>query len=238
LHADHEQNCSTSTVRLVGSSHANLFASVSAGVAQRKYPNAADGTPLYAARLTIAHRRAVHRCEIRTALDVASKLIALASIDDSKDIGFRIDGEEAAVVALLAGGHFAQAERAARKVFAIADGTYHPIAALRVMVLIARIHLEAGSWETALPYAASALEQYKSMHADVLGAEAALIMAGIWRHMGKEHLERAREEVEAALPVILAHGNLDLRGRARVLLAEIVMEAQETAEGVVGFSKQ
>jgi citrate synthase len=32
LHADHEQNCSTSTVRLVGSSHANMFASVSAGV--------------------------------------------------------------------------------------------------------------------------------------------------------------------------------------------------------------
>jgi citrate synthase len=32
LHADHEQNCSTSTVRLVGSSNANLFASISAGV--------------------------------------------------------------------------------------------------------------------------------------------------------------------------------------------------------------
>jgi len=32
LHADHEQNCSTATVRLVGSAHANLFASVSAGV--------------------------------------------------------------------------------------------------------------------------------------------------------------------------------------------------------------
>ena len=32
LHADHEQNCSTSTVRMVGSSHANLFASISAGV--------------------------------------------------------------------------------------------------------------------------------------------------------------------------------------------------------------
>ncbi|WP_281231846.1 citrate synthase [Flavobacterium gelatinilyticum] len=32
LHADHEQNCSTSTVRMVGSSHAGLFASVSAGV--------------------------------------------------------------------------------------------------------------------------------------------------------------------------------------------------------------
>ena len=33
LHADHEQNCSTSTVRVVGSSRANLFASVSAGIA-------------------------------------------------------------------------------------------------------------------------------------------------------------------------------------------------------------
>ena len=33
LHADHEQNCSTSTVRIVGSSQANLYSSVSAGIA-------------------------------------------------------------------------------------------------------------------------------------------------------------------------------------------------------------
>ena len=32
LHADHEQNCSTSTVRIVGSSHAGLFVSISAGI--------------------------------------------------------------------------------------------------------------------------------------------------------------------------------------------------------------
>jgi len=32
LHADHEQNCSTSTVRVVGSSHANLYASIGAGI--------------------------------------------------------------------------------------------------------------------------------------------------------------------------------------------------------------
>jgi citrate synthase len=32
LHADHEQNCSTATVRLVGSSHVNLYASISAGI--------------------------------------------------------------------------------------------------------------------------------------------------------------------------------------------------------------
>ena len=48
LHADHEQNCSTSTVRLVGSSQANLFASISAGInalfgpaARRRQPGGA-----------------------------------------------------------------------------------------------------------------------------------------------------------------------------------------------------
>ena len=34
LHADHEQNCSTSTVRMVGSAHANLFASICAGISR------------------------------------------------------------------------------------------------------------------------------------------------------------------------------------------------------------
>ncbi|MDR0504345.1 MAG: citrate synthase [Bifidobacteriaceae bacterium] len=38
LHADHEQNCSTSTVRLVGSAQANLYSSISAGVAALSGP--------------------------------------------------------------------------------------------------------------------------------------------------------------------------------------------------------
>ncbi len=38
LHADHEQNCSTSTVRMVGSSNANLFASISAGISALSGP--------------------------------------------------------------------------------------------------------------------------------------------------------------------------------------------------------
>ena len=38
LHADHEQNCSTSTVRMVGSSQANLFTSISAGISALSGP--------------------------------------------------------------------------------------------------------------------------------------------------------------------------------------------------------
>src|SRR5690606_7175331 len=38
LHADHEQNCSTSTVRIAGSSQANIFMSISAGIAALSGP--------------------------------------------------------------------------------------------------------------------------------------------------------------------------------------------------------
>jgi len=43
LHADHEQNASTSTVRLAGSSGANPFASIAAGIASLKRPVPSDG---------------------------------------------------------------------------------------------------------------------------------------------------------------------------------------------------
>jgi citrate synthase len=62
LHADHEQNCSTSTVRLVGSSQANLFASVSGGI------NALFG-PLHGganeAVLAMLHRIHAERGDVR-----------------------------------------------------------------------------------------------------------------------------------------------------------------------------
>src|SRR6201985_35751 len=44
LHADHEQNCSTSTVRIVGSSNSNIYASVSAGISALWGPLHGGGT--------------------------------------------------------------------------------------------------------------------------------------------------------------------------------------------------
>ena len=60
LHADHEQNCSTSTVRMVGSSDANLFASIAAGI------NACG------ARCTAARTRPSSRCSSRSATVAAT----------------------------------------------------------------------------------------------------------------------------------------------------------------------
>jgi citrate synthase len=79
LHADHEQNCSTSTVRLVGSSKANLFASIAAGIC-------ALWGPLHGG----ANQEVVEMLEEigRDGGDV-SKFVELAK---KKDSGFRLMG--------------------------------------------------------------------------------------------------------------------------------------------------
>jgi citrate synthase len=79
LHADHEQNCSTSTVRMVGSSGANLFASVAAGIC-------ALWGPLHGG----ANQKVIEMLE-RIAADGADyqKYVDLAK---DKDSGFRLMG--------------------------------------------------------------------------------------------------------------------------------------------------
>jgi citrate synthase len=79
LHADHEQNCSTSTVRMVGSAQSNLFAAVSAGIL-------ALWGPLHGG----ANQEVLEMLEeIHKDGGDASKFIALAK---KKDSGFRLMG--------------------------------------------------------------------------------------------------------------------------------------------------
>ena len=56
LHADHEQNCSTSTVRLVGSSDANLFASIAAGICALWGPKHGGANQAVVEMLTKIHK--------------------------------------------------------------------------------------------------------------------------------------------------------------------------------------
>ena len=79
LHADHEQNCSTSTVRMVGSSGANLFASISAGVC-------ALWGPLHGG----ANQQVIEMLQqIRESGEGAPKFVERAK---QKDTGFRLMG--------------------------------------------------------------------------------------------------------------------------------------------------
>ena len=79
LHADHEQNCSTSTVRMVGSSRANLFASVASGVCALWGPLHGGANQAVIEMLESIHagRRTAKEC-----IELAKK----------KDSGFRLMG--------------------------------------------------------------------------------------------------------------------------------------------------
>ena len=78
LHADHEQNCSTSTVRMVASGGANLFASVSAGVCALWGPSHGGANMAVIKMLE----------EIHAAGDDGSKFIEAAKKGDAKLMGF------------------------------------------------------------------------------------------------------------------------------------------------------
>jgi citrate synthase len=79
LHADHEQNCSTATVRTVASSHANIYASVAAGIL-------ALWGPLHGG----ANQKVIEMLErIRTDGGNIGKFVAMAK---DKDSGFRLMG--------------------------------------------------------------------------------------------------------------------------------------------------
>ena len=79
LHADHEQNCSTSTVRLIGSSHASIFSSISGGI------QALFG-PLHGG----ANQAVIEMLEeIKQAGGDTSKFVAMAK---DKNSGFRLMG--------------------------------------------------------------------------------------------------------------------------------------------------
>ncbi len=79
VHADHEQNCSTSTVRMVGSSDANLFASISAGISALWGPLHGGANQ---ACVEMLEKIAVDGGDVKKYVDMAKK----------KDSGFRLMG--------------------------------------------------------------------------------------------------------------------------------------------------
>jgi citrate synthase len=79
VHADHEQNCSTSTVRMVGSSDANLFASISAGISALWGPLHGGANQ---ACVEMLERIAADGGNVKKYVDLAKK----------KDSGFRLMG--------------------------------------------------------------------------------------------------------------------------------------------------
>lgn len=115
---------------------------------------------------------------------------------------------------LLAAGRHEDAAAAAHKLFAVASATGQPLHAARLLLLLARVQREAGAPLAALPYALTCAAHARTLAADLLAAEAAVVVAQVWADMGAAACAaRARRELEAVLPTVMAHGGLELQVR-------------------------
>lgn len=176
-------------------------------------------------------RRAVYHRECLVALKIASEMDTCVKDNVLEHIEQMVEVRESIALSYLAGQHYSQADTAAYSAYVLAKNACMPVAALRILLLRGRIHIVSGSWETGLPHICSVLEQYRDMHADIIGAEAAIYMARIWTRMGM-FLDRAIEEIQAAFPIIMAHGSLEVKALARISLVEVQMKKAGGAEGV------
>ena len=144
----------------------------------------------------------------------------------------RLEAEERLARTLLAAGRTEDAAAAAHKLFAMAAATGQQLHAARLLLLLGRAHREAGAPLAALPYALSCVYHARQLAADLLSCEAAVLMAQLWCDLGAEHAQHAQQELEGALPLILAHGSHELQARAQVALAEALMAKHATPAGL------
>ena len=179
----------------------------------------------------VRHRREVYNRECLLALKIASEMDTCVKDNVLEFIEQKVEVQESMALSYLAGQHYSQADKSAYSAYVLAKNACMPVIALRLLLLRGRIHIESGSWETGMPHICSVLEQYRDMHADMIGAEAAIYMAKIWTAMGL-FLDRAIEEIQAAFPIIMAHGSLEVRALARVSFVEAWMKKAGGPEGV------
>jgi hypothetical protein len=207
-------------------------------LAARRFPRS-QSRALAAARWTVAHEAALHHHDLPRAMALATRLAGLATPGDATAAGWRLDGEERIVRTQLAGNLHAEAARGAAALAAAAAAARQPLAATRAALLAARARVAAGAAAAAgaVPYLLRVLRQAQDMHADLLAAEAAVLLAQAWSGEGPARRREARRAAGGALPLILAHGPVELRQRARQALAEIVMAGCSTKEEILGESE-
>eukprot|EP00889_Picochlorum_renovo_P000430 jgi/Picre1/27460/NNA_000427.t1 len=131
-------------------------------------------------------KRAIHTRQCRVALHVASRISICPKETMVEHIENKVEVQELTSLAYLAGGYHNDADNHAIRAYTLARNACMSQYALRLLLLRGRIHIESGSWQTAVPLICSVLEQYREMQADLIGAEAAMYMAKIWTRWALE----------------------------------------------------
>lgn len=79
---------------------------------------------------------------------------------------------------------------------------------------------KSGNAVLGIPYVLASISFCQLFNLDLLKASASLTLAELWLSLGSTHAKRAVTLIHGALPIILGHGGLELRGRAFIAEAK------------------
>lgn len=75
----------------------------------------------------------------------------------------------------------------------------------------------------AIPYVLTCLEQCKTLHLDLLAAEAIVVLAKLWIDLNNDHASHAIDLIRIVLPLIEAQGSLIIQSEAQFTMAECIL---------------
>ncbi|KDP35516.1 hypothetical protein JCGZ_08954 [Jatropha curcas] len=171
-------------------------------------------------KLQLLHERALHRGHLKLAQQVCGELGVLASSATGVDMGLKREASLRHARTLLAANQFSKAAGVAHSLFCMCYKFNMQVENATVLLLLAEIHKKSGNAVLGLPYALASLSFCQSFNLDLLKASATLTLAELWLLLGSQHAKRALSLIHGALPMVLGHGGLELRARARIAEAK------------------
>eukprot|EP00850_Spirogloea_muscicola_P006912 SM000034S12666 [mRNA] locus=s34:73792:80686:- [translate_table: standard] len=212
----------TSYVKLakyVASQNGYKAAAVALEVALKKFSLPANRR-LRVCQLELLHDRSLHRGRLRLAEEAVMELSALVSATPGSDMELRVAVGMRSARNLLASDDLPGAADLAEKLLADCVQSHLQLELVQVLILSTNIHKQAGSPISALPYALNSVTLSQSLSLDMFEAAAVVLVAELWLAMGPEEAARSSQLLTCCLPLILAHGDLELRGNCHLALAK------------------
>ncbi|WCJ42276.1 Anaphase-promoting complex subunit 5 [Euphorbia peplus] len=171
-------------------------------------------------KLQLLHERALHRGHLKLAQEICDELGVLASPVTGVDMELKRVASLRRARTLLAAKQYSEAAAVAHSLFCMCYKFNMQVENATVLLLLAEIHKKSGNAVLGLPYALASLSFCQSFNLDLLKASATLTLAELWLLQGSNHAKRALNLVHGVLPMILGHGGLELRARARIAEAK------------------
>lgn len=171
-------------------------------------------------KLQLLHERALHKGNLKRAQQLCDELGVLASSVTGVDMDLKAEASLRSARTLLAANQYSEAAAVAHTLFCMCYKFSMQVENATVLLLLAEIHKKSGNAVLGIPYVLASISFCQLFNLDLLKASAAVTLAELWLSLGSTHAKRAVTLIHGALPIILGHGGLELRGRAFIAEAK------------------